>query len=160
AVDVEHAAALGRILDGFLRLLLGADEDDAPAAGGEVAGEILSLGEQTDRLLEVDDVDPVALGEDVGAHLRVPALGLVSEVDPCLQQRLHTDSGGFGIGCGDQWSILPGVRASVPFIPTEDRIRGTPGSVRARVNLAADTADAQYSTGRFPPSIGCARPSR
>ena len=42
-------------------------------------------------LLEVDDVDAVPLAEDVRLHLRIPALGLVSEVDAGLQQILHRD---------------------------------------------------------------------
>src|SRR6185312_582119 len=44
-------------------------------------------------LLQVDDVDPVALPEDEALHLRVPAPGLVTEVDPGLQQLLHGDDG-------------------------------------------------------------------
>ena len=45
--------------------------------------------EQIDRLVEIDDVDAVALGEDVIAHLRVPALLLVPEVNARLEQGLH-----------------------------------------------------------------------
>jgi len=40
--------------------------------------------ETLDRLREVDDVDAVALREDVRLHLRVPAPGLVAEVDAGL----------------------------------------------------------------------------
>jgi hypothetical protein len=43
------------------------------------------------RLLEVDDVDPAALGEDEALHLRVPAPRLVAEVHSSLQQLLHGD---------------------------------------------------------------------
>ena len=45
------------------------------------------------RLLQVDDVDAVALAEDVVLHLRVPALGLVPEVDAGFEQLLHGDGG-------------------------------------------------------------------
>ena len=38
-VDVRHAAALGPFLDRVAGLLLGADEQDRPAAAGEVGGE-------------------------------------------------------------------------------------------------------------------------
>ena len=34
-------------------------------------------------------MDAVAFGEDVRLHLRIPALGLVSEVDACFEQRLQ-----------------------------------------------------------------------
>ena len=43
------------------------------------------------RLVEVDDVDAVALAVDERPHLRVPALGLVAEVDAGVQQLAHGD---------------------------------------------------------------------
>ena len=42
---------------------------------------------------QVDDVDPAALGEDVPPHLRIPAPGLVTEMDSGLQQLAHGDDG-------------------------------------------------------------------
>src|SRR5207249_2011977 len=88
-VHVEHAAP-GRLLeDRLLRLLLGADEEHGAAAGGQVADERVGLAELLERLLEIDDVDAVALPEDVLLHLRVPSLGLVAEVYSGLQQLLH-----------------------------------------------------------------------
>ena len=44
--------------------------------------------EQVLGLQQVDDVDPVALAVDVAAHARVPAPGLVAEVEARLQQLL------------------------------------------------------------------------
>jgi hypothetical protein len=41
--------------------------------------------------LEIDDVNPVALTEDVFLHLGIPAAGLVAEVHSGLQQLLHGD---------------------------------------------------------------------
>ena len=76
---------------GVLRLLLRADEEHRAAALGDVARELVRLLEQLARLLEVDDVDAAALGEDEPLHLRVPAAGLVAEVDSGLQQLLHGD---------------------------------------------------------------------
>jgi hypothetical protein len=38
---------------------------------------------------EVDDVDPIALGEDEGAHLGIPAPSLMSEVDTGLKELAH-----------------------------------------------------------------------
>jgi hypothetical protein len=48
---------------------------------------------KSDRLLEVDDVDAVAGSENVGFHLGVPLVGLMTEVDPRLKQRLHGNIG-------------------------------------------------------------------
>ena len=57
---------------------------------GNKLGRIL---EQLERLLQVDDVDPVALAEDVLLHPRVPALGLMPEVNTRFEQLLHCDRG-------------------------------------------------------------------
>ena len=82
----------GLLRDGVLRLLLRADEEDRAAALGDVARRSRSASSSSsERLLEVDDVDAAALGEDEALHLRVPAAGLVAEVDSGLQQLLHGD---------------------------------------------------------------------
>ena len=41
-------------------------------------------------LLQVDDIDAVALGEDELCHLGVPTAGLVTEVHTCLEKLLHS----------------------------------------------------------------------
>ena len=56
-VDVRHADALRLALDGVLRLLLRADEEDGAVALGEVADELRRLVEALARLRQVDDVD-------------------------------------------------------------------------------------------------------
>src|SRR5699024_459932 len=45
------------------------------------------------RLLQVDDVDAVALGEDEALHLRVPTTGLMSEVNAAVEQLADGDDG-------------------------------------------------------------------
>src|SRR6185369_10237788 len=47
--------------------------------------------EHFQRLLQVDDVNPVALTEDVFLHLGVPALGLMPEVNTRFEQLFHGD---------------------------------------------------------------------
>ena len=88
-VDIVLADALSLFLDGFGSLLLGADEKNALAVGGEVAHEVVRLLELLDGLLQVDDVDAVTLHVDVLGHLGVPPAGLVAEVHTGLQQLLH-----------------------------------------------------------------------
>ena len=88
-VHVRHADALGLLGDGVLALLLRADEEDGAAAVGDVLDEIVCLLDECKRLLEVDDVDPAALGEDEALHLRVPAARLVAEMDSGLQELSH-----------------------------------------------------------------------
>ena len=92
-VHVGHADPFGLLLDRVLGLLLRADEQDGAVPLGEVARERRSLLERLQSLLQVDDVDAAALAEDVALHLRVPAAGLVAEMDPGLQQLSHGDDG-------------------------------------------------------------------
>ncbi len=79
--------------DGLLRLLLGADEEDVATLGDGVANVGVRLLDVVEGLAQVDDVDTVALGEDEALHLRVPAAGLVPEVDTALQQLTHGHDG-------------------------------------------------------------------
>ena len=88
-VDVVHAAAGSLILDGLLGLLLGAHEQQGLAALGQLTHEGISLLQLLHGLLQVDDIDAVALGVDIGSHLGVPATGLMTEMHTGLQQSLH-----------------------------------------------------------------------
>ena len=80
-LDVRHADTGGLLFDGLLRLLLGADEQDRSAVSDRLLDEVVRLVDVIDALAQVDDVVAIALGEDVPAHLGIPALGLVPEVD-------------------------------------------------------------------------------
>ena len=88
-VDVVLADALGLFLYGLGGLLLGADEQDVLAVGGELAHKVVRLLELLNGLLQVDDVYAVALAIDILGHLGVPAAGLVTEVHTGLQKLLH-----------------------------------------------------------------------
>ena len=88
-IDVMLAAALGGVLHDIAGLPLGADEQDAPAAGHHPAHRRQRLVQQGNGLFQVDDVHAVAHAEDVGRHLRIPAPGGVSEVDASFQQLTH-----------------------------------------------------------------------
>src|SRR5512144_2785740 len=87
--DPEAAGALRLTLDDELELLLGADEQDALAAQHDLPQQLLRLLELPQRLLEIDDVDPGAFGEDEPAHLRIPPPRLVAEMHTGFQQILH-----------------------------------------------------------------------
>ena len=77
--------------DGSLGLLLGAHEEDRAAIDRDVTGKVDRLGDLNNGLTKVHDVDSVALPVDIGAHLGVPASGLMTEMDPGLQELLHCD---------------------------------------------------------------------
>ena len=89
SVDIELTAAGGLLTDGFLGLLLGAHEQQGLAALRQGADEVIGLLQLADGLLQVHDIDAVALRVDIGSHLGVPTAGLVTEVDARLQQGLH-----------------------------------------------------------------------
>ena len=89
SVDIVAAAAGSLFLDSLLRLLLRADKQDVLAALRDGTDEVVGFLELLDGLLQVDDVDAVALGVDVGSHFGVPATGLMAEVDACFEQGFH-----------------------------------------------------------------------
>ena len=132
-VDVGHPDA-GRLLgDGLLGLLLGADEHHGAALGDGLLDEGVGAVDVGQRLLQVDDVDAVALGHDEALHLRVPATGLVPEVDAALEKLAHGDDcHGVLLLCG----------------------------ARARCARPSSRTDRALSSGCFqlPPPAGAGRP--
>jgi len=88
--DVEAVRPLGLLLEDVAKLVLRADEEETVASHDHLASRALRILEAVQRLAEVDDVDPVAFGEDELAHLRVPPAGLVSEVDARLQKLVES----------------------------------------------------------------------
>jgi hypothetical protein len=83
-VHIPHAAALGFAGNHFLGLSLGADEQHFTASGRHLGHCSIGIVNHTQRLLQVNDVDAIALREDVPLHPRIPAAGLMPKVDPCL----------------------------------------------------------------------------
>jgi hypothetical protein len=88
-VDERHLAAQRLLAHDLARLALGADEQQLPAVGGQLARELERLLVHRQGFFQVDDVDLVAVAEDVRRHLRVPVAGLVSEMDARLQHLTH-----------------------------------------------------------------------
>jgi hypothetical protein len=133
--DVELAGSRGLLADDVLRLLLGADEQHRLAARADVDDRLERAAEQLDRVLQVDDVDAVARAEDEGLHLRVPAAGVVAEVDARLEQLAHRDGRRAGIahrvGLGGFHVVLrwfPPAPSSAPGTRVE---RARPGASEA-----------------------------
>ena len=90
-IDVEHAAALCFFGDRILCLALGADEEDDLAFACEILHVLARVFEHLERLLQVNDVNPVAFAKDVFLHLWIPALGLMPEVNARFEQLFHGD---------------------------------------------------------------------
>jgi hypothetical protein len=88
-VDIVHRAAAGFLGDGFLRLALRAHKEHVLALGCHFTNEPRRVLEHLQGLLQVDNVNSVSFAEDVFFHLRIPALGLVPEVNAGFEQFFH-----------------------------------------------------------------------
>ena len=92
-IDVILRAGLRGIGDGLGGLALGADEEHAAAFGDDVGDREQRLMQKRHGLGQIDDVDVVAGAVDERRHLRVPAMGLVTEMHASLKQLAHSDIG-------------------------------------------------------------------
>jgi hypothetical protein len=80
-------------------MALGADEQYPLALSDDIGHDLLCALELAQGLVQVDEIDAVALGEDEPPHLRVPATGLVAEVDPGLEQGAELFADRHELGC-------------------------------------------------------------
>ena len=85
-VHVKLSTRRCRFLDRFLRLLLAADKQNLTTAPRNILKKISRALKLLNGLIEIDDVNLVALFENERLHLRVPTLGLVTKMDACFQQ--------------------------------------------------------------------------
>ena len=99
-VDIRHSATICGLANGVLGLLLRSDEEHVAAVGHEVTKEVVGRVDAIQRLVEINDVNSVALTEDEAAHFWVPASGLVAEVRTCLNHLTHADESHESLLCG------------------------------------------------------------
>src|SRR5437660_1488414 len=83
-IDVKHAAALRLFRHSLLSLLLCANEENRAAASYQLFNKFVRLIETRHRLLEINDMDAIAVHENELLHLGVPAPGLMPEMDASL----------------------------------------------------------------------------
>ena len=88
-IDIKLSAGQGRFFHRLLRLFLAANEQDFPTAPRHFLQKLGRALQLLYRLIKIDDVDLVFLLENVGAHLRVPALGLVPKMHAGFQKLRH-----------------------------------------------------------------------
>ena len=129
--------------------------------GDGLLDELVGAVDVRQRLLQVDDVDAVALGEDEALHLRVPAAGLVPEVDAALEQLPHGDDGHGRGHSSSPRAAAPGVTvrqvpvrfvATAGWTPVPDAPRGRASGGRGPwrpVRLAAESASPPVQGGRM-----------
>ena len=90
-VDEKHAAAQCFFRNCILGLPLRSDKENCFSLCCKFRDELCGFLEQPKSLLQIDDVDSVTLTENVLLHLRIPALGLVTEMNAGFQKFLHCD---------------------------------------------------------------------
>src|ERR1051326_6751622 len=79
-IHVEHTAALGLFSHSFLGLFLRAYKKDSFTIGSKLFHKLVRLIETPHCLLQIHDMDAIAIHKDEGLHFGVPATGLMSEV--------------------------------------------------------------------------------
>jgi hypothetical protein len=92
-VHKRQLSASRLYLDCLTSLFLCADYQQLSATGHDVTNEVECLIKAGNRLLQINDVDAVALGEYELAHLRIPSPSLMPEMDPGFEELLHADWG-------------------------------------------------------------------
>ncbi len=100
AIDIVLPGALGFAFNDVLRLLLGADKENLATSGRRVDDKVMRSREEGNSLLQIDDMNAVALGENVRLHLRVPALRLMPEMNACLEQGFERHPGRLPMDAG------------------------------------------------------------
>ena len=88
-IDVKLAAGQRGFLDRFLRLFLATHEQNPAAAADDLLKKLRRALELSDCFIQIDDINLIALFENERLHLRVPTLGLVSEMDTSLEEFRH-----------------------------------------------------------------------
>ncbi len=79
-------------LQNIASLTFGRNEQDGALLRGQLAHEILRLGEHRDGLFQIDDVNFVAMTEDERCHLGIPKTCLVPEMHTRFQHLTHSYS--------------------------------------------------------------------
>ena len=82
--DPGHTAAFGFGLNGVLSLALGAYKKYTAALSYKITDQGVGRLQPSERLFKINNVDFIALSEDIGRHFGVPALGTMPKVNTTL----------------------------------------------------------------------------
>ena len=80
-IHVVLVGRLSRFANCFLSLALAADEKDLLAFAGDACEEVRRFVETLEGFIEVDDVNPALIFQQIRLHLRIPFFCLVTIVD-------------------------------------------------------------------------------
>ena len=88
-IYIKHIATLGFFSDRILSLFLCSDKQDRCSCCCHFTDKSISFFYFFHCLLQVNDINTITFGEDVPCHLRIPATGLMPEMNACFKQLFH-----------------------------------------------------------------------
>ena len=83
-IRLSHAGCL--LADSFLSLLLGAHKQNGSTVGNGLTHKVVGLVDKGQGLLQVDDVNATAFGQNKALDFGVPPTSLVSKVNTAVEQ--------------------------------------------------------------------------
>jgi hypothetical protein len=84
-----HTASFGFLFYRLLGLLLGTYKKDRAALSHGINHKIIGGFKKINRFLQINNVNPIPGPINIGLHFGIPPLGLMTEMNPGLQQLLH-----------------------------------------------------------------------
>ena len=84
-IYIRHSHAGSLLSNCFLRLLLRPDKHDAATMGHGLLNIFVCTINISKRLLQINDVNAIALGENEALHLGIPTTGLMPEVNAAIE---------------------------------------------------------------------------
>ncbi len=95
---IRHAGSFSGRAQLLLGLFLRANKQHCPTAGNNLLEKATGHLELGQGLVQVENMNPIALGKNVALHFGVPTLGLVTKMNPGFEQFRNCNTG--------QWSLL------------------------------------------------------
>ena len=84
-IHIRHSHAGSLLSNCFLRLLLRSDKHDAATVSHGLLNKFVCTIDVGKRLLQINNVNAIALGENKALHLGIPTTGLVPEVNAAIE---------------------------------------------------------------------------
>ena len=88
-INKIHTGSFGFFLNRVSCLSLGTHKENILTFGSRIFYRLHGLIKHLYRLLKIDDIDTIPCAKDIGLHLRIPSVCLVSEVNSRLQKLFH-----------------------------------------------------------------------
>jgi hypothetical protein len=88
-IDIEHFSTTGGFLNRLLSLTLSSQKQNRFSLNAQLKHKLNRILKKLKAFLQINYVNTIPLPEDIFLHLRIPAFGLVAEMNSRLQQLFH-----------------------------------------------------------------------